>query len=261
MHFTKLFGIALLPITSLAVPLSLSLSVVVNDASTVDFDHHHAVRELLSHRGHDFLASGEILSPDKYLGHLSEYAKYLTEASKILKDLKVPDDHADNDTWERFDEQRELASESFENATLAIDSAARDTANWPFYSEFNKEDTKTLTEALADNFGKVNQTFIDPVVTALKSWVFNDRNRQANRLSFLARSLTTLVPKTEIRCHFDNKEDDRSKDTEDDKVTLRNLDTVVAAYHWIKGAAIAIDHGEYVPSRHRLPASQWKLQL
>ena len=109
MHFTQLLGICLLPTTSLAVPVALSLSIVVNDVATADFAHHQSGMDVFSRGGHDRFASVEPSFPEKYLGYLSDYAGNLTEADKALKDLKLPEDEDDNDTWEEFFKRSEVS--------------------------------------------------------------------------------------------------------------------------------------------------------
>lgn len=102
MHFTRLLGICLLPMASFAVPVTLSLSVLLDDASMAEFGHHHSGMKAFGRGNHERIASGKTISPEEYLGYLSDYWGNLTEADKALKDLKVPDQKDDDDTWDEY---------------------------------------------------------------------------------------------------------------------------------------------------------------
>ncbi|PPJ56407.1 hypothetical protein CBER1_00742 [Cercospora berteroae] len=225
MHFARFLGISLLPTTSLAVPVALSLSIVVNDGSTTTFAHRDSDTGSLGSLSHDRFVSAADISPGKYLNHLAEYGKKTTEAVKLLKELKVPGDQDDDDT-------------------------------------FSKADTKTVTEALAHNFAKINETLINPITAALKSDVLNDYRSEAHRLELLSRKLGNLMMHTIGTFHWDNKDDeDRSKDSEDDRVNSRNIQAIVDAVISLKTAARAVADGNFVQMRHGLSVPQWRLQL
>lgn len=261
MHLARLLPISLLPMTSFAVPVALSLSIVLDGTSTADSDHHFPGLEAFHRGDHNQFEPEGTISLEEYLGYLSYYGGNLTVADKALKGLKWPDDNDDNDTWEKFDQRSGIALEGIHNATSAIDNVIYKMQDHPFDGKFNKADTKSITEALGNTFSKVNETLIDPITTAVKAEIFRAR-LEGRLLQQFGGSLFELASRTVRRCHFDNNQsNDPNKDSDLDKATWRNINTVLDAMHSVKAAGDTLYRSGAVRAKHRKPVNQWKLQL
>ncbi|GIZ40700.1 hypothetical protein CKM354_000402800 [Cercospora kikuchii] len=260
MHFTQLIGISLLPITTLAVPVALSLSIVVSDDPTADIAHRRGSLTPTGHGGYGQLVSTTSLSSGQYLDYLSEYEKSVATADEALKDLKEPDEKDDDDTWDQFWDRISIADDAFKNATYAIAYAVGDMGDSPFKGKFNKEDTKIITEGLGKNFSKINETLIEPINKAVEAGIFS-RWTQGYRLRLFGGSLRDLAERTALRCFYDNQGDDPDKDSDFDKATWRNIAILVDAMYSVQAFGNSLSGDRIVRAKHRLPASQWKLQL